>query len=135
MLQGKKCIAAPCFSTKVCGIPQGCPWRSLKLLCAVAVWLHHSVHMQAGGMPPPPSPLVSDQHLVLLGGLDCGQQICPYLYPAGKATKRVHVQTASASIKAGKKIIFWLNISGKKTFGASGTEPQSGIFQSKLSYI
>ena len=105
MSHGKMCVAAPCFSTNIRGIPQGCLWRSLKPLCTVAVWLHHGVRVQAGGMPPPQSPPMSD-HLVLLGGLDCGQQICPCLHPARKATKQVCVQTASASIKARKKILF-----------------------------
>lgn len=100
MSHGKMCIAAPCFSTNISGIPQGCPWRPLKPLYTVAVWLHHGVHVQAGGMPPPQSPPMSDQNLVWLGGPDCGQQICPCLHPARKATKQVCVQTASASIKS-----------------------------------
>lgn len=100
MSRGKMCIAAPCFSTNIRGIPQGCPWRSLKPLSRVSAWLHDGVHVQAGGMPPPQSPPMSDQRLVLLGGLDCGQQICPCLHPAGKATKPIYVQTAGASIKA-----------------------------------
>lgn len=106
MSHGEMCIAAPCFSANIRGVPQGCPWRSVKPLCTVVVWLHQSVHVQAGGMPPPQSPPVSDQHLILLGGPDCGQQICPCLHPAGKATKPVCVQTASASIKAWKKKLF-----------------------------
>lgn len=47
MSQGKMCIAAPCFSTSICGIPQA---RSLKPLCTVTVWLHHDVHVQEGGV-------------------------------------------------------------------------------------
>lgn len=99
-------IAAPCFSAHNHGIPQDCPPRSLRPLCTAAVWLHHGVCVREGGMPPSQPPALSDQHLVFVGGPPCGQQICPNLHPAGKATKRVCVQTASASINAWKNILF-----------------------------
>lgn len=135
MSHGKMCIASRCFFANIRGIPQGYPWRSLKPLhsgcvaaspCPCAGRRNASTSVSSYVWPA----------FGLAGWAELWATDSPLLasLPRKLQSKYMCKQLARASIKAWKKFLLVKHFR-EKTFSASGTEPQSGIFQGKPIHI